>query len=51
MATLIDYNQCQLCNSYIYKKYFNNHFRECSQKNIEKYNSIMNKYNTKNINI
>ena len=31
MATLIDYNQCQLCNSYIYKKYFNNHIRECTQ--------------------
>jgi hypothetical protein len=49
MATLIDYNQCQLCNSYIYKKYFNNHFRECTQKNIEKYNAIMNKYKTTNI--
>ena len=49
MATLIDYNQCQLCNSYIYKKYFNNHFRECTQKNIEKYNAIMNKYKTTKI--
>ena len=49
MATLIDYNQCQLCNSYIYKKYFNNHIRECTQKNIEKYNAIMNKYKTNNI--
>ena len=51
MTTLIDYNQCKLCNSYVYKKYFNNHLRECSQKNIEKYNNIMNKYKNYNTNL
>jgi len=51
MTTLIDYNQCKLCNSYVYKKYFNNHLRECSQKNIEKYNNIMNKYKNYNTNV